>query len=300
MAVDKLVDSTQLDSDLTSVANAIRTKGGTSGQLAFPAGFVGAIEAIPSGGGGGFSLDIPKVDDGNAYIYIYLSYDQDKSVKIYIKSKNTRTFSADWGDNSTETFNDVTYIEHTYANIGFYKIKLKILDGVPELGGDGNVWLIGGGSYPERTNIYKLVGLETGNWGIASNEFIPYSNAVVVYAKRCTSLSYNAIYARESRLLRIIELPTISQDYNSYQLYGSFALNELTIPAGVTRIGGNALQNCGMIKLHMEASTPPTLGSSTAFNNNIITIYVPRGSLTAYQTANNWATYATYIQEEPE
>lgn len=50
MAVDKLVDSTQLDSDLTSVANAIRTKGGTSAQLAFPAGFVSAVQAIPSGG----------------------------------------------------------------------------------------------------------------------------------------------------------------------------------------------------------------------------------------------------------
>lgn len=53
MAVDKLVDSTQLNADLTSVANAIRTKGGTSAQLAFPAGFVSAIDAIPTGGGGG-------------------------------------------------------------------------------------------------------------------------------------------------------------------------------------------------------------------------------------------------------
>lgn len=52
MAVDKLVDSTQLDADLTTVANAIRTKGGTSGSLAFPAGFVSAVQAIPSGGGG--------------------------------------------------------------------------------------------------------------------------------------------------------------------------------------------------------------------------------------------------------
>ena len=50
MAVDKLVDSTQLDADLTSVANAIRTKGGTSADLAFPSGFVSAVEAIPSGG----------------------------------------------------------------------------------------------------------------------------------------------------------------------------------------------------------------------------------------------------------
>ena len=53
MAVDKLVDSSQLNSDLTSVANAIRTKGGTSASLAFPSGFVSAIQAIPTGGGGG-------------------------------------------------------------------------------------------------------------------------------------------------------------------------------------------------------------------------------------------------------
>ena len=44
------------DTDLTSVANAIRTKGGTSAQLAFPSGFVSAIGNIPSGGGGA-SLD---------------------------------------------------------------------------------------------------------------------------------------------------------------------------------------------------------------------------------------------------
>ncbi len=50
MSADKLVDSTQLDSDLTSVANAIRAKSGGSSQLAFPAGFVSEIQAIPSGG----------------------------------------------------------------------------------------------------------------------------------------------------------------------------------------------------------------------------------------------------------
>ena len=46
MAVDKLVDSAQLDGDLTSVANAIRSKGGTSAQLSFPSGMVSAIEGI--------------------------------------------------------------------------------------------------------------------------------------------------------------------------------------------------------------------------------------------------------------
>lgn len=59
MAADKLVDSTQLDADLTSVANAIRTKGGTSAQMAFPAGFVSAVQAIPTGG----SLDVDGLAD---------------------------------------------------------------------------------------------------------------------------------------------------------------------------------------------------------------------------------------------
>lgn len=46
MSLDKLVDSTQLDSDLTSVANTIRTKGGTNSTLAFPSDFVSAINAL--------------------------------------------------------------------------------------------------------------------------------------------------------------------------------------------------------------------------------------------------------------
>ena len=56
MAVDKLVDSSQLNSDLTSVANAIRAKSGGSSQLAFPAGFVSEIGNIQTGGGSSYTL----------------------------------------------------------------------------------------------------------------------------------------------------------------------------------------------------------------------------------------------------
>lgn len=49
MALDKAVDSAQLNADLTAVADAIRTKGGTSEQLAFPDGFVSAVQAIQTG-----------------------------------------------------------------------------------------------------------------------------------------------------------------------------------------------------------------------------------------------------------
>lgn len=49
MAYDKVIDSSALDANLTSVANAIRSKAGTSGNLAFPTGFVDAISAISAG-----------------------------------------------------------------------------------------------------------------------------------------------------------------------------------------------------------------------------------------------------------
>jgi len=49
--VPYLVTST----DLTSIADAIRTNGGTSAALEWPDGFVDAIDAIPTGGGGGGS-----------------------------------------------------------------------------------------------------------------------------------------------------------------------------------------------------------------------------------------------------
>ena len=49
MATYKLVNADQLDSDLTAVGNAIRSKGGTSAGLSFPAGMVSAIGAISTG-----------------------------------------------------------------------------------------------------------------------------------------------------------------------------------------------------------------------------------------------------------
>ena len=51
-----MADYLVTDTELTSVANAIRTKGGTSANLSFPTEFVSAIDAIPTGGGGASNL----------------------------------------------------------------------------------------------------------------------------------------------------------------------------------------------------------------------------------------------------
>ncbi len=56
------------DTDLTAVANAIRTKGGTSAALAFPSGFVSAVQAIPSGGTTITDGVVVKTRDANGYM----------------------------------------------------------------------------------------------------------------------------------------------------------------------------------------------------------------------------------------
>jgi hypothetical protein len=52
MAYDKVVDSSVLDAGLKQIADAIREKGGTSDNLAFPQAMADAIAAIEAGGGG--------------------------------------------------------------------------------------------------------------------------------------------------------------------------------------------------------------------------------------------------------
>ena len=55
------------DAQLNSIADAINTKAGTTGQLQFPDGFVSAIEAIPTGGGGGDLDEFLATDFTSAY-----------------------------------------------------------------------------------------------------------------------------------------------------------------------------------------------------------------------------------------
>ena len=54
MATEYLTNAT----DLKAVADAIRTKAGSTAQLAFPDGFVSAVNGIQTGGGGGAGFKV--------------------------------------------------------------------------------------------------------------------------------------------------------------------------------------------------------------------------------------------------
>lgn len=93
MAVDKLVDSTELDNGLTTIADAIRTKGGTSAPLAFPDGMAQAIAAIPSGGTEITDGIVVKARDANGRITEVEKYGDCGFYEFGIASPGYRDFA---------------------------------------------------------------------------------------------------------------------------------------------------------------------------------------------------------------
>ena len=96
---------------------------------------------------------------------------------------------------------------------------------------------------------------------------------------------------------------TISHTVTSisdYEFQNCYSLASITIPDTVTSIGNNAFSSCyGMAEYHILPTTPPTLGSSVFGSiQSDCKIYVSSASLSTYQTASNWSTYASYMVGE--
>ena len=99
-----LADST----DLTAVASAIRTKGGTSAQLEFPDEFVSAIAAIPSGSSGIHNLPAGYTEleyiesSGTQYINTgYVAVEDSQIQSVHVRTANQGTAVCEWGSKST-------------------------------------------------------------------------------------------------------------------------------------------------------------------------------------------------------
>ena len=104
-------------------------------------------------------------------------------------------------------------------------------------------------------------------------------------------------------LLASVTIPQGVTSIGSYAFQNCTSLASVTIPQGVTSIGSYAFMSIGTNTtgsvITMLESTPPTLTSNTFTSANISKIIVPQGSLTAYQTATNWAAYANLMEEAP-
>jgi hypothetical protein len=69
----------------------------------------------------------------------------------------------------------------------------------------------------------------------------------------------------------------------------------------VTYVGPHALYGCtGLTSIHCQGMTPPRKGFSSPIAPDIcqnVTLYVPKGALSAYQSANDWKDFKTIVEE---
>lgn len=99
--------------------------------------------------------------------------------------------------------------------------------------------------------------------------------------------------------LRKINLPEGIMTIPSSLFYGCYSLQEIKIPSTVTKIEGYVFNKCyGLQRYYLYPTVPPTLSRSLdlAATEGIV-IYVPKGCLEAYQTAEYWSNYAEHMVE---
>lgn len=99
--------------------------------------------------------------------------------------------------------------------------------------------------------------------------------------------------------LASVVFPDTLPDIGAHAFNCSGLTGSITIPASVNHISGSAFANTHLTTVTVLATTPPTLDNSSVFPSSVTAIYVPAGSVSAYQAANNWSSYASIIQAIP-
>lgn len=110
---------------------------------------------------------------------------------------------------------------------------------------------------------------------------------------------------REGMNLRRFLIDETATQLRTQFLTSPYSVVELIFPEALATVNGIDAYLYSLKSVHAKATTPPTL-SSGMFNNtpSDMVIYVPYSSdhsvLAAYQTATNWSSYASKMQEEPQ
>ena len=104
-----------------------------------------------------------------------------------------------------------------------------------------------------------------------------------------------------------IDIPSGVTSIEKFAFQNCYSLANVTIPSSVASIGNSAFNYCNSLAyVRLASTTPPTLGTNVfAYTASDFKIYVPYSAdhsvLEAYQTAPNWASYASkMVEEEPQ
>lgn len=306
----------------------ITVEGGTSKRLLTAGKYCDRNIKVTATGGGG---EPEPPDDGKTRLYITVPANSmpdrpppRNEVPLYIQQSVDNGVTIDWGDGSDpETLPGTGNVNntHTYQQAGDYVISLDPADGCDLGFGDAESTGIIGIDYPYTSYINRLyIGKGVPNIGFGAFAGLGISNIFI--ANGVSSIGDFAFSANKCLTSIIIPDSVLSIGQRSFDtcdriLYlhigdgltsiggeafsACASLSSITIPGSVTSIASAAFLGClGMKEYHFLSKTPPALENSDVFKQiaSDCVIYVPVGSLEAYQTAANWSTYADQMREE--
>lgn len=178
--------------------------------------------------------------------------------------------------------------------------SINIPDGVASIGDNAFSSCIGLTSilvdsgntkYDSRNNCNAII--ET-----ATNTLITGCNTTVI--PDTVTIIENRAFEHMRNTSNTMTIPDSVTSIGEYAFSDAFAT--VIVGTGVTSIGTSAfaeISSIGAIEINsvtIQATTPPTLGTS-AFNSfKRYPIYVPAESVDAYKAATNWSAYADRIQ----
>ena len=142
----------------------------------------------------------------------------------------------------------------------------------------------------------NTVEISNGVTSIEKYAFRNCSASSITISDTVTAISNYAFYNCSG--LTSINIPSSLSVINQSTFSGCSGLPSITIPSNITKINSQAFYNCSALtEMTILATTPPTLSSTNAISNATTTIYIPAGTLSAYQTATNWSNFADKFVE---
>jgi hypothetical protein len=154
---------------------------------------------------------------------------------------------------------------------------------------------VGNGTFPQCTSLVSVViGDDVETIGEFTFDDAGASLTSVTMGNKVKSIGMAAFLwdTGLSELILSEDLETIGD----YAFCRMEALTTITIPSKVTSIGAAAFSNCSALQsIYIEATTPPTLGNGVFASVNAdlstIPLYVPSGSVAAYEAAAQWTDF---------
>ena len=295
----KIVNVSQLERDLTTVADSIRKKSGGEAELEFPGGYVTALDDITGGSTGG-------ADTLTAMLNGTLSEYSNSEVTTIpgLAFHNCSSLTSVDFPACTTIENGHIYSYSRYSSYGYTTVYERYgafaRCNVVSVGFPACTY-IGSCAFCECSSL-QSVNFPTCT-SIGSSAFYSCSALSSVNIPTCTSIGIYAFGRCSS--LQSVNFPTCTSIGN-YAFGYCASLRSVSLPA-CTSIGDYAFSNCyALSQIYLRASSVCTLAYSTAFFSTPYTgyksvfsgtpyIYVPSSLVASYKAASNWSYFSKYI-----